>query len=291
VTGRRCLLLAGVLAPALLAGGEARPAAQQVPRFAAAVETVRVDVLVTAGGKPVRGLQAADFEVFDNGVRQTVDFATFEQPLNVILALDMSESVAGARLADIKRASRLVIDGLRDGDRAALVTFSHVVVVAADLTPDLPRVGFVIDRLTSRGETALVDGAYAALILGEQDAGRSLLMVFSDGLDTASWLTPDAVVSIARRSDVVAYAVSTGGPTPPFLRNLAETTGGRWIDVSSTKALADTFLGILDEFRGRYVLGFTPQGTRSGDGWHQLQVRVKGRGVSVKARPGYDAGR
>ena len=113
-----------------------RPAAApQVPRFTAAVETVRVDVLVAAGGKPVRGLQASDFELFDNGVRQTVDFAAFEQPLNVVLALDMSGSVAGARLADLKRASRLVVDGLRDGDRAALVTFSHVVAVAADLTP------------------------------------------------------------------------------------------------------------------------------------------------------------
>jgi Ca-activated chloride channel family protein len=289
--GRRGYLLAWALAPALLAGSEARPVAQQAPRFAAAVETVRVDVLVTAAGKPVRGLQASDFEVFDNGARQTVDVAAFEQPLNVILALDMSGSVAGARLADIKRASRMVLGGLRDGDRAALVTFSHVVAVAADLTPDLPRVGFVIDRLVGRGETALVDGAYAALILGEQDAGRSLLMVFSDGVDTSSWLTPEAVVSIARRSDVVAYAVSTGGPTPPFVRDLAATTGGRSIDVSSTKALADTFVGILDEFRGRYVLGFTPQETGRREGWHRLQVRVKGRSVSVKARPGYDAGR
>jgi VWFA-related protein len=209
----------------------------------------------------------------------------------VILALDMSGSVAGPRLADLRRASRMVLDGLRDGDRAALVTFSHMVVLAADLTGDVARVGSVVDLLTGRGDTALVDGAYAALILGEQDAGRSLLMVFSDGLDTSSWLTPDAVVSIARRSDVVAYAVSTGGATPPFLRDLAETTGGRSFDVSSSKALSDIFVAILDEFRGRYVLGFTPQGTGHGDGWHRLQVRVKGRSVSVKARPGYDAGR
>ena len=65
--------------------------------------------------------------------------------------------------------------------------------------------------------------------------------------------------------------------------------GGRSFDVSSTKGLSDTFVGILDEFRGRYVLGFTPQGTGHGDGWHRLQVRVKGRSVSVKARPGDDA--
>jgi len=292
MTGRRVLAVAATLALALIAGDEARPAAApQAPTFTSAVETVRVDALVTAGGKPVRGLQASDFELFDNGVRQTVNVAAFEQPLNVILALDMSGSVAGPRLADLQRACRIVLDGLRDGDRAALVTFSHLVVLAADLTADVARVGSVVDLLTGRGDTALVDGAYAALILGEQDAGRSLLMVFSDGLDTSSWLTPDVVVSIARRSDVVVYAVSTGGATPPFLRDLAETTGGRSFDVSSSKALSDTFVAILDEFRGRYVLGFTPQGTGRGDGWHRLQVRVKGRSVSVKARPGYDAGR
>jgi Mg-chelatase subunit ChlD len=167
--------VAAIGALAVVAGCEARPAAaRQAPRFPSAVETVRVDVLVTAGGKPVRGLQASDFELFDNGVRQTVNVATFEQPLNVILALDMSGSVAGPRLADLRRASRMVLDGLRDGDRAALVTFSHQVVLAADLTAEIPRVGSAVDGLIGRGETALVDGAYAALILGEQDAGRSV---------------------------------------------------------------------------------------------------------------------
>jgi len=283
--------LAACLALSVVAGGDARTSGlPQVPRFSSAVEAVRVDVLVTAGGKPVRGLTAGDFEVLDNGVRQTVDVAAFAQPLNVILALDMSASVAGARLSDLQRAIRMVLGDLRGGDRAALLQFSHMVTLAADLTGDVERVGSVVDRLTGRGETALVDGAYAALLLGEQDAGRSLVMIFSDGLDTSSWLTPGAVVSIARRSDVVAYAVSTGGPAPPFLRDLAETTGGRSIDLSSTKALSETFVGILDEFRGRYVLGFTPQGTARG-GWHRLQVRVKGRSVSVRARPGYQSSR
>lgn len=288
---RLCVSTACVPALALLFGWTAPLGArQQAPRFTSAVETVRVDVLVTAGGKAVHGLTAADFELLDNGVRQQIDIATFEQPLNVILALDMSGSVAGPRLDDLRRAGRMVLGGLRPGDRAAVVTFSHLVVLRSDLTGDLARVRSVVDGLSGKGDTALVDGAYAALILGEQDAGRSLLMVFSDGLDTSSWLTADAVVSIARRSDVVAYAVSTGGTTAAFLRELAETTGGRSIDVSSTKALGDTFVGILDEFRGRYVLGFSPRNASGDKGWHRLQVRVKGRSVSVKARPGYQAG-
>jgi hypothetical protein len=47
------------------------------------------------------------------------------------------------------------------------------------------------------------------------------------------------------------------------------------------------FLGILDEFRQRYLVSYSPRGV-AGDGWHQLEVRIKGRrGVAVKARAGY----
>jgi VWFA-related protein len=285
---RPWLLIAMVLAPALSVGRPAAPGAgRQDARFRSGVEIVWVDVLVTAGGKPVRGLAASDFELLDNGVRQQIDLAAFEQPLNVVLALDMSESVAGPRLDDLRRASRMVLGGLRAGDRAAVVTFSHFVALRSDLTGDIPSVRTALDGLSGQGDTALVDGTYAALILGEQEAGRSLLMVFSDGLDTSSWLTPAAVLSIAKRSDVVAYAVSTGGTTATFLRELADATGGRSIDLSSTKALGDTFVGILEEFRGRYLLGFSPKNGGGDKGWHRLQVRVKGRSASVKARPGY----
>ena len=68
------------------------------PTFSMRVEAVRVDVRVTEGGSPVRGLQPSDFEITDNGVPQRVDFAGFEQiPLNVVLVLDMSDSVKGSQ--------------------------------------------------------------------------------------------------------------------------------------------------------------------------------------------------
>jgi VWFA-related protein len=128
------------------------------------------------------------------------------------------------------------------------------------------------------------------MLLGEEDVGRSLLMIFSDGLDTTSWLRADAVVGVAKRSDVVAYAVAIG-PASPFLRDLAAATGGRTLDLGSTKGISATFLQILEEFRGRYVISFSPRGVGRDDGWHRLQVRVKGRRATVKAREGYFAGR
>ena len=279
------------IALALVVAGLPFAVAAQKPTFSSRVEAVRVDVLVTRDGKPVRGLGSADFDVFDNGVRQQVDLASFEQlPLNVVLTLDMSDSVVGERLANLRAAGQGLLGKLRNGDRAALVTFNQSVVLRADLTADLSRVRVALDRADSSGNTAVVDASYTGLMLGESDVGRALVIVFSDGLDTSSWLTPATVLEIAKRTDAVLYAVSAGaGQDSEFLRKLSEQTGGRLFELESTKNLDAVFMQVLDEFRQRYVVSYSPSGVAT-DGWHQLTVRVNSRGAAVKARPGYLAG-
>lgn len=258
--------------------------------FTSRVDAVRVDVLVTENGRPVEGLAPSDFEVFDNGVRQRVDLASFEQiPLNVVLALDNSASLQGLRLGHLQTAGMKVLEGLKPGDRAALVSFSHVVSPSQGLTEDLDRVRAALEQVRGEGLTSLIDATHAGMLLGESDAGRSLLIVFSDGVDTASWLTADAVVETARRGDVVVYAVEVGEQRVSFLRDLSEVTGGRLFSIESTRDLAATFARILEEFRMRYLVSYSPQGVAPG-GWHRLEVRVKQRGLTVKARPGYFAG-
>jgi VWFA-related protein len=267
-------------------------AAAQNPTFSSKVEAIRVDVLVTERGKPVLGLGPGDFEIFDNGVGQQVDLVSFDrQPLNVILTLDMSDSVIGERLANLRVAGRGVLDGLKTGDRAALVTFSHAVSLGADLTVDLARVRIALEQTRPSGYTSVVDASFAGMMIGESDAGRALVIVFSDGLDTSSWLAPEAVLEIAKRSDAVVYAVSAGADQDGgFLRDLGEQTGGRLFEIESTSKLSAIFVQVLEEFRRRYVLSYSPTGV-SADGWHQLTVRVKGRNATVKARRGYLAGK
>jgi Ca-activated chloride channel homolog len=263
----------------------------QQPSFSTKVESVRVDVLVLDNGRPVRGLAAADFEIADNGVPQQVDLVSFERiPLNVVLALDMSDSLAGERLSQLQEASRAVLDGLTKDDQAALVTFSNVVALGAPLSKDVGIARRALSDAQGFGDTSLVDGVYAAMMVGESDVGRALLIVFSDGLDTSSWLSADAVLELAKRSDVVAYSAAIGSVGgAPFLRELSALTGGTLYKVESTKDLRATFLGILDEFRHRYVVSYTPR-TVARDGWHRLDVRVKNRRATIKARPGYLAG-
>jgi VWFA-related protein len=88
----------------------------------------------------------------------------------------------------------------------------------------------------------------------------------------------------------VVYGVSTRGPEESkFLDDLTELTGGATLKVESTKDLSATFLKILDEFRQRYLISYSPAGVAK-DGWHRLDVRVKNRRVNVKSRAGYQAG-
>ena len=264
----------------------------QQPTFSSRVEAVRVDVLVKDRGQVVRGLGPQDFEVRDEGVLQEIDLVRLEQiPVNVILGLDVSQSVNGERLEHLLAAGNALLDRLNGDDRAALLTFSHAVRLRRELTQDIPDVRQALGEVEPAGQTSLIDGTSVAIALSSSDVGRSLLIVFSDGVDTASFLTSDVVLQSARRSDVVAYGVAVRSRVKPtFLKELGELTGGSVLEIESTKDLSQTFLRILDEFRQRYLLSYTPRGVPAA-GWHRLDVRVKGRRATVSARAGYQAGR
>jgi VWFA-related protein len=265
-------------------------AGSQTPVFSSRVYGVRVDVLVTdRERRPLRGLTAEDFEIRDNGVTQQIDVVNFgELPLNIVLALDLSESVAGPRLDQLRAASHALIGRLEKQDQAALVTFDTRVSHSCRLSLDRACMVSALQQSSPRGDTALVDASYTGLVTGESDLGRSLLMIFSDGLDTSSWLTPARVLDTARRSDVVVYAVATSPARSPFLRDLTALTGGQMFETERGADLTPTFQRILDEFRYRYLITYTPRGVAN-SGYHRLGVRVGRPGATIRARPGYQA--
>ncbi len=260
----------------------------QQPSFRSGTLGVRVDVLVTDGHKPVGGLGAPDFDVRDNGVPQSIELVdAVDVPLNVVLALDTSGSTAGARQADLVAASQVVLDGLRPIDRAALTTFSHAVVPRVALTTDLAAVRDALRRLTPSGRTSVMDGVYVALMTALAQPGRSLVVICTDGADISSWLRPDEVVESAKRSNAVIYAVtSADARRASSLEALARATGGDTMRVASNADLRGAFQRILQEFRSRYILAYTPAGVAQG-GVHRLDVRVRRRGLTVKARQVY----
>jgi VWFA-related protein len=274
---------------ATVVAGAAAAAAQ--PTFSTRVEGVRVDVLVTEGGRPVAGLGPGDFDVRDNGVPQTIDLVSLRDvPVNVILTLDLSASVVGSRLLALQRAGEALVDAMAPEDAAALLTFNRAVVQRVSLTRELALVRKALPNTTAEGDTALIDAALAAMLLGDTGGGRTLVVVFSDGVDTASFTQPEVVLETARRVNGVVYAVSTRTDDSRFLRTLTETTGGRVLEIDASADPGPAFVEILQEFRRRYVITFTPTGVERA-GWHQLSVRVNRRSARVQSRPGYFSAR
>jgi VWFA-related protein len=269
------------------------PAAAQQSTFSARRDIVLVDVLVTDRTRPVRDLTARDFELLDSGVEQALDVVSFgEFPVSVLLALDSSASITSAQLEHLRGAGRALLANLARDDEAALLTFADAVTLRQSPTSNIAAVREALDAVraapaSANSGTALVNAVYAALMLPDQGYSRRVLIAFTDGVDTSSWLTAPRVLETARRSDVVAYAVSTGRVAGgSFARDLSEATGGTAIEIGCPADLRTTFLSILAEFRQRYLLSYSPANVPN-PGWHPLTVRVKGRRVDVKARTGY----
>ena len=289
----------------LAAVGSQLKGQQHLPRFQTRVDVVHIGALVSVNGKPVAGLRSSDFELFDNGIRQTLDDVWSDTvPIRVVLAADYSGSMRGAKLRELEAAIQALLQQLRSDDQYAVLRFSRAVRLAATGTGSSTRL-VAPTALDAGGTTALYDAAHAALLLARSTSSRSLALIFSDGKDTSSWQTERDLLASAQRTGVVAYAVGldpvirSGVDGPAFrrpdidnapLRRLAETTGGRLVVASSMERVREAFLRILSEFRHRYVLVYRPHGV-SREGWHTIEVKVRRHAAKVLFRRGYDGGR
>jgi VWFA-related protein len=279
------MMISALLASALALTPQGPPL-----EFSADVDVVRVEVLVTRDGRHVPGLQVADFELRDNGALQPLE-PTLEEhvAIDVVLVLDASESVVGAKLEKLREAASAFLGRMGAGDRAALLSFDEEIVLRAALTGDLAKVRGALALRTRHGATALHDAVYAALRLRGPGTHRLAVLVFSDGADNLSVLTADELVEAARRSDAIVYAITAREPddaAPAVLGRVAQATGGRQWTIHRVEDLRARFLEAFEDIRNRYVLRFQPQDAAT-SGWHVLSVRLKRKKGDILARPGY----
>ncbi len=187
-----------------------RPAAQQPqqPTFRGGIEVVTVDVSVSRSEEYVEGLQARNFDVFDNGVRQKIDKVAFEQvPIDAYLLFDISGSIAGDKLAELRRAANAFVDGLTPRDKVALVTFAKEMKIQQPLTGDFPPFRRALDEIKPGGQTALFDATAQTIRLRERNDRRAIVLILTDQGDNASEVTQKQAIEIAERSDVIVYGV------------------------------------------------------------------------------------
>lgn len=276
----------------------------QQPVFRARTELVRVDVLVTSDGVPVTGLTASDFEVRDNGVGQRVTAAGAVEAVQLGVVLDTSGSMTGDRLAIARNATGDLLRQLTPEDRFAIVAFGDQVGRIAGRGTSIATAVAALDAVRASGGTALLDGTYAGILEADGGPGPKLLLVMTDGRNNASWLQAAPVLDAARLHETVIYPVAVGvdrswagttilrtSDSVALLEVMAKETGGRLVETEWNRTLGAVFGEILQEYRQRYILTFTPEGVGTGDGWHELSVKVRRRGATVRARSRYWAGR
>jgi VWFA-related protein len=268
--------------------------AQAPPVFRADVEAVYVDVYVTRRGAPVAGLSDRDFEVKDNGVAQRARVVEREEaPLTAVLVLDCSSSVAGRKLDFLKAAAAGFVRGLHPRDEAALVGFHTRIELLQATTTDRSVLLDAIGRMKADGATSMIDTLFLGL-KRRWGSGRPVLVLFSDGRDTASWLENEDLLRAARESSSVVYVVRTREDQGRgresghayLLRRVAESTGGSSWSSGSGPEIEAAFREVLETVNARYVLAYEPTGVRHA-GRHRIDLKVRRRGVEVRARREY----
>jgi VWFA-related protein len=299
---------------ASLAGPGQAPQTPAPAVFGVQIDNVFVDAFVTSRREPVKGLTAADFELKDNGVTQSLELVSTEAlPLLAILVFDGSGSLAGERLLALRAASRAFLAALRPQDEVSLFTFANTTRWQTRPTTDKAEVLRALDRLQTGGATSAIDALFAALTL-PQTGSRTLVVLFTDGEDNQSWLDWREIVQVAERSNALIHVVGlrrsedSGPEAPTFdltgrmlpvtggrefewihtwgLRQAAEATGGRYWEAESPARLQAAFAAITEAMAQRYILSYEPQGVRR-SGWHEIELRLREGKGEVHARRGY----
>lgn len=221
---------------------------------------------------------AADFAVVVNGSRVDADvYALVRDPIELVIVMDTSGSMEGQPLQRARAAARDFASGLPDTVRLAVVGFGDRSVALTPMGASPDEVTTALSGLTATGETALYDAMIQATGLFSGGDARRVVVVLSDGGDTASRSSlEDAVAAIAESgAEVRAVALQTSESDAAALRTLAP---GGVITADGGDALAAAYAEVANELTGRYRLRFT---TFAGD--VEVDVYVNGPGGVLSA--------
>lgn len=309
-----CALLAG-LALAADAQQPAPPTASE--RLRVEVQVVNVYCTVKdKSGRLVTDLEARDFELREDGKRQTIRYFARETDRPVTLALLVDTSRSQERILPVEKetAARFLQQILRPEDLALLITFDVSVDLLQDFTSEAARLEQALERAqinaptplgpfprSGAAGTRLYDAVYLAArekIVGE--VGRKAIVVLSDGVDTGSLKKFMEALEAAHRSEAMIYAIVVADPLwyyregyfyPGYdeLARLAQETGGRTVVVKKPEEMGPAFDAIAEELRSQYSLGYTPASPRLDGTFRRIEVKVKRSGLRVQGRRGYYA--
>jgi Ca-activated chloride channel family protein len=305
---RRLPFRTAVLIASLTIGVASPPVAAQTQQptatFKSGVDIVRVSAIVRDNkGRFVQDLSARDFEILEGGrVRPITDFRRDFSGVSVALLFDVSGSME-ARFPDAREAAEHVLSWLEpERDEAAIFTFDTRLEERTPFTTGLKGLPASMSSVVPFGATSLHDAiARTAERVGAREGRRRAVVVFTDGLDNWSRLTPGEVSATASAIDVPVYifgvVASIDNPSADTrtsttehsalsgaLADLAAWTGGHVFLASTPAQRSVAARQIIDELRHQYLLAFE---SNSEPGWHPLVVRARDKDLTVRARSGY----
>jgi Ca-activated chloride channel family protein len=284
------------------------PTDQALPSFRTGVELVSLNVTVTEGARYVGNLEVGDFQVFEDGVHQTLTyFSKANLPIALALLIDTSASME-SRLPTAQEAAIGFAQRLRPQDLAEVVDFDSRVMVLQPFSNDTASLEQAIRKTSAGGSTSMYNAIYIALknlrrvvATSADEIRRQAIVLLSDGEDTSSLLPFEEVLDLARRSETAIYAIGLRSEDEParsgpgfneadfVLRQLAQETGGRAYFAASAKDLASIYGQISDELSSQYTVGYTSRNTRRDGAFRRVVVRVARPGVVARAKLGYFA--
>ena len=292
------LALAAVLCGgiAVLAAEQDAQKPQQGATFKSGTRTVPLYTTVIDGtGRLVPDLQRDEFEIYDNGVKQTTTlFANDIQKITVVVMLDTSGSMT-FQYDNLKEAAEQFVLRLLPGDKARIGSFSDkIIITPPQFTGDRDELIRTIHNDIDFGNpTALWDATDRSMDAMEGLDGRRVVLLFTDGDDNISHKSLKDCQRRAIAEEFMIYGIGLRG-TPGGgitqkpdrgLRKIAEETGGGYFELNGTADMNSTFTRVANELHSQYVLGFSPEKL---DGkLHKIEVRVKEPGLTARTRKSY----
>ena len=296
----RVTLMSVFLAASSISAQQASQAQQPQPTFKSGSGAI-VSIFATVSDtdrRLVPGLEIDDFEILDNDQPQPITiFDNRVQPITVIVMLDTSGSMTNS-IALLRLAAEQFVLRLLPADRARVGAFNDKIQLSSRFTNNRDELVSDIKDLDYGNGTRLWDAVNLSLDELKGVEGRKVILVFTDGDDTASKASLGKVTDRARDEDVMVYSVGLESEyfdgarvvrTKPDrgLRKISDETGGGFFELKKNTELAPTFTRVAQELHSQYALGFE---AKQLDGkLHKLTVRMKKPGMTARARRSYMA--
>jgi Ca-activated chloride channel family protein len=283
-------------------------------------EEVMLNVtVIDSYGRQATDLKREEFIIAEDGKRQDIsNFLVSRVPVNVILMLDASGSVAG-EIASLREAAMRFVEELGPEDKISIVDFHTNVELLQDWTAKSEDVRHAISwrfkpgmvrteaGRSEYGATSLYDALY--LMADEQlkkVEGRKAIILLTDGDDTSSKITYEQALASIIRSNAVVYVVSKArslmSRAPKFyqarferaeflMTDLARRTGGQLFSPMKDQDLKDVYARVANELKGQYIITYVSSNESRNGQLRRVKVYLTRPGYVPRTRDSYYAPR